>query len=132
MLVVLLNTIANVAEPVEAVEVSFFSAIGGGGVVAALGFLLLKGVLAQLKQYSELVVSYQNQSNNLQHENGTLNALIDDQRKTLIETQVHLEACIKENELLVRRTEVMSAEILDLKGKVEVLEKQIHGKEKLD
>lgn len=133
MLYVLLSFTDSVAEVVQGrVEMDFFSAITGGSVVAALAFLLLKGNIAMIKNYSDQVVSYKNQNNDLVHENGSLHQFLTESRQALAENQIHLEACRKENEISNKRIETMALEILDLKGEVTNLKRQVQGKEKLD
>jgi hypothetical protein len=116
--------VAAVAQVLEssAVENYLVSGILGGSVVGSLGFLLLKGVLAQLKQYGELVVSYQNRENNLLAEHAQLGRINEEQRRFIDETRIHLDACRKENEIVNKRMETMALEILDLKGKIKSLE----------
>ncbi len=118
------DSVAEVAQVLESntVENYLVSGILGGSVVGTLGFLLLKGVLAQLKQYGELVVSYQNRENNLLAEHAQLGRINEEQRRFIDENRIHLEACRKENEISNRRIEIMAMEILDLKGKIQLLE----------
>lgn len=129
----LLSTTLSVAAPVQFdLPAELVSGLFGGSVVGALGFVMLKGILAQLKSYNELVVSYQNRESGILSENAQLSRMNEDFSTILHENSVHLEACRKENEISIRRLETLAVEILDLKSKIVRLERQIHNKEKLD
>lgn len=134
----LLNIIASAAEAVQerstemGVESWLIPGATGGSVVAAAGYVFLKGSLATLKNYNDLIVHYKNREVELLAENASLSEMNKEYRETIHEANQHMEACRKENEQATRRIEVMATEILDLKGQIQTLSSQVHGKEKLD
>lgn len=104
----------------------------GGSVVAATGYVFLRGTLATLKGYSDLIVHYKNREQDLLAENASLARMNEDYRTTLHEANTHMEACRKDNEIANRRIETMSLKIVDLEGEIRLMSSQLHGKEALD
>lgn len=127
------NILVSVAEAVPKMDTQAWAyLLVGGGSGGGVTFIFMRGALAQMKGWKDIVQSHENRNAHLEHENGTLNALVEDQRKTINEAQVQLEVCRRESLIQEKRIEQLSIEQLDLKVALRMLNEQVHGRTSLD
>ena len=127
------NILVSVAEAVPKMDTQAWAyLLVGGGSGGGVAFIFMRGALAQMKGWKDIVQSHENRNAHLEHENGTLNALVEDQRKTINEAQVQLEICRRESLIQEKRIEQLSIEQLDLKVALRMLNEQVHGRKSLD
>jgi hypothetical protein len=133
LLLDLLNTTDSVAEAAPNMDGQALAyLLVGGGSGGGVAFIFMKGALAQMRGWKDIVQSHENRNAHLEHENGVLTVLVEDQRKTINEAQVQLEVCRRESLIQEKRIEQLSIEQLDMKIALKMLNEQVHGRTTLD
>lgn len=88
---------------------------------AGLTYALLKGNLAQLKSWKDVIVSYQKRNNELEALNSKKDGIIDELHDTITQCRHEIAVCEQERALQAQLIENLQASVLENTNRIEEL-----------